>query len=243
MSEPNYFYLPFLKKEQRTADTYSFYFKRTGEERDFVAGQYFEIKLNIKNPDDRDDTRVFTMSSSPTDKDYFMITTRIIQSAFKKALYSLKPGTLVRFDGPWNDLNVDENPKPPKVFLAGGIGVTPFHSIVKYCLDKNLDLPMTLFVSWSKKEEMVFDDFFTEAAESLHNFIYIPTITHPETEDNWKGETGRIDKAFLEKHLVNQKQYKYYIAGPPTFVKAEKELLLGIKIPDKSIIAEEFEGY
>lgn len=237
-----YFYLPFLKKEQLTADTFSFYFKRTGEERDFVAGQYFEIKLDIESLDERGDTRVFTICSSPTEKEYFMITTRAIQSSFKFMLKSLKPGTMIRFDGPWDDLNIDERPNPPKVFLAGGIGITPFHSIVKYCLDKKLDLPMTLFVSWSKREEMIFDEFFTTAQNSLHNFTYVPTITHPEG-DNWKRETGRIDKELLERHLVNQKHYKYYIAGPQAFVNAEKELLIGLGISEQNIVAEEFEGY
>src|SRR3989338_11643822 len=85
------FFLPFLKKEQLTADTYSFYFRRTGEERDFTPWQYFEMKLDIKNPDERGDTRVFTISSSPTEVGIFTITTRIIQSSFKFRLNELKP--------------------------------------------------------------------------------------------------------------------------------------------------------
>ncbi len=60
------FFLPFDHKEQLTKDTYTFYFKRNGQERDFVPGQYYEIKLDIKNPDERGDSRVFTISSSPT---------------------------------------------------------------------------------------------------------------------------------------------------------------------------------
>lgn len=243
MDNTSSFYLPFLKKEQLTDDTYSFYFKRTGEERDFVAGQYVEIKLEIENPDDRGDSRVFTVCSSPSDKDYFMFTTRVIQSSFKKSLNALVPGQKVRFDGPWDDLNFDESDGLNKIFLAGGIGITPFHSIVQYCLDNNLDLPMTLFVSWSTKEEMVFDEFFRQAQSSLHNFEYIPTLTHIKNEDNWTGEEGRIEKEKIVKYAKDVKNSKYYIAGPPAFSKAQKEMVQAFGVEEEKILAEEFEGY
>lgn len=233
------FKIPFIKKEKLNSDTYSFYFKRTEKSRDFVAGQYFEIYLPIKNPDERGRDRVFTCCSSPTEKDHYMITTRIIESSFKKELVKLKKGELVRFNGPWDDLNFDEKEKSSQVFLAGGIGITPFHSITKYMIDKKLNLPTVLFVSWKKKENMVFDDFFRKAEKTLPNFKYIPTLT----DEKWKEETGRIDEKMIKKYVKDIKNSRYRIAGPPAMVKALKETVKGLGVSKGNIIAEEFEGY
>ncbi len=237
------FKIQFLKKEKLTKDTYSFYFKRDKKSRDFIAGQYFEIKLRIKNPDERGDSRVFTCCSSPTEKDHYMITTRIIESTFKIELGKLKKGDIVQFNGPWDDLNFDESEELPQVFFAGGIGITPFHSIVKYAIDKKLELPMTLFVSWSSMEEMIFDDFFKDAEKKLKDFRYIPTITHAQDIKEWKGETGRISERLVKKYIKKVRNNKFRIAGPPGLVKAMKELCVQMNVPKENIIAEEFEGY
>lgn len=238
------FFLPFLKKEQLTSDCYSFYFKRTGDERDFVPGQYFEMKLDIKNPDERGDTRVFTVASSPTEQEYFMFTTCIIQSSFKLRLSQLLPGEKIQFNGPWDDLNFDEKDPSSRVFLAGGIGVTPYHSIVKYAIDKNLKTPMILFVSWKNRSEMVFDDFFRDANNHLENFSYVPTLTEESLDrDEWDGELGRINSEMINKYVYETLKNKYYFAGPPAMVKALKETVEGMGVAKENIIAEEFEGY
>ncbi len=241
------FHLPFLKKEQLTDDTFTFtfYFKRTGEERNFIPGQYYEMKLAIKNPDERGDSRVFTISSSPTDKEFITITTRIIQSSFKMALNNLREGEVVQFNGPWDDLNFDEKDESPHVFLAGGIGITPYHSIVNYCIDKNIKTPMILFVSWKTKEEMIFDDFFRNANNHLEDFAYVPTLTEEEglTSGNWDGEQGRINEEMLRKYISEISISKYFISGPPAMIKALRETVEGMNVPKEKIIAEEFEGY
>ncbi len=237
------FKLPFLKKEKLTKDTYSFYFERTEDVPDFVPGQYFEIRLSIKNPDDRGDTRVFTCCSSPTEKKYLMITTRVIKSSFKTSLDKLKKGDLVKFNGPWDDLNFDEKDDLPQIFMAGGIGVTPFYSIIKYSLDKKLKLPMTLFVSWVSLEEMIFDKFFRGAEKKLPNFKYVPTITHFENIKNWDGEKGRISERMVKKYIKKVRVARYRIAGPPGLVKAMRELAYQMNVGKENIITEEFEGY
>lgn len=239
------FHLPFLKKEQLTKDCYTFYFKRTGEERDFIPGQYYEIKLDIENPDERGTDRVFTISSSPTDKEFITITTRIIQSSFKLALNQLKEGEMVQFNGPWDDLNFDEKDTSPHVFLAGGIGITPYHSIVKYAIDKQINTPMTLFVSWKNMDEMVFDNFFRNAEIELPNFTYVPTLTEENdvASDVWGGELGRVDGNMIKKYVTDVKNSKYFFSGPPAMVKALKETVQQMGVSNEKIIAEEFEGY
>lgn len=239
------FFFPFEKKEQLTKDTFTFFFKRTGEERNFTPGQYYEMKLPHKDMDERGDTRVFTISSSPTNQEFITITTRVIQSTFKKALNGLKNGTSVQFDGPWDDLNFDEKDSSPHVFLAGGIGITPYHSIVQYCIDNNYRTPMILFVSWKKRDEMIFDEFFRDANNHLENFSYVPTLTEEEglNAENWDGEKGRIDDKMIRKYVSSILDSKYFISGPQVMVNALKKTVQEMGVSSEKIIAEEFEGY
>lgn len=245
MSDNKPFFLEYLKKEQLTSDCYTFYFKRNEEARDFVPGQTYEMKLPHKNMDERGEDRVFTISSSPTNKEFITITTRIIQSSFKKTLANLRSGSRVQFDGPWDDLNFDASDERPHVFIAGGIGVTPFHSIVQYSLDKNLMTRMTLFVSWKTQNEMIFDEFFRKAEDELPNFTYVPTLTNDESLDSdiWDGERGRITDEMIKKYIIDITGCKYFVAGPPLMVKSLKKIILDMGVDKDNILSEEFEGY
>lgn len=195
--------------------------------------------------DERGDSRVFTISSSPTNQEFITITTRIIQSSFKITLGNLSPGTNVQFDGPWDDLNFDELDTSPHVFLAGGIGITPYHSILQYVIDRNIKTDMILFVSWKNFDEMIFDDFFRNANNHLDNFSYVPTVTEENemSADVWDGEKGRIDEKMIRKYVSDITKSKYFFSGPPAMVKTLKETVVGMGVPKEKIIAEEFEGY
>ena len=245
MNEDKPFFLEFIKKDKLTIDCYTFYFKRTGEERDFLPGQYYEMKLPHQSMDERGDSRVFTISSSPTDKEFITITTRIIQSTFKLRFNTLKPQEIVQFDGPWDDLNFDEKDTSFHVFLAGGIGITPYHSIVQYVIEKNLKTQMILFVSWKNRGEMIFDEFFRNAQKHLENFSYVPTLSETEslTPEKWDGEQGRITEEMIRKYVLDIKSSKYFFSGPPAVVSSLKQTVIQMGVSNDKIIAEEFEGY
>lgn len=245
MEESTPFFLPFVKKEKLTSDCYNFFFEKNPSARDFIPGQTYEMKLPHKNMDERGDDRVFTVSSSPTDEKFITITTRIIQSSFKQTLADIKIGELVQFMGPWDDLNFDPKDTRPHVFLAGGIGITPFHSIIQFSLDKKINIQMTLFVSWKNKDEMIFDELMRKAEDSLENFSYVPTLTEDESLDSdvWDGERGRINEEMIKKYVKDIKSSKYFFAGPPTMVKALKEIVNGMGVDKENLLAEEFEGY
>ena len=158
----DYFYLNFIKKEKISKDVFAFYFDRVErgsvKKLDFLAGQYVHIYLPIANEKGRGNSRMFTISSSPLDKDYIAITTKKGNSIFKKNLFKLTLQAPVKFYGPSGSLLIDEIKKPSYVFLAPGIGITPMRSIIKYVSQKNLNIPITLFASFSKKEDILFYD-------------------------------------------------------------------------------------
>lgn len=245
MSGNKPFFLEYLQKDQLTSDCYTFYFKKNEKTPDFVPGQTYEMKLPHKNMDERGDDRVFTISSSPTNKEFITITTRIIQSSFKMRLNSLKHGENVKFMGPWDDLNFDPSDMRPHVLLAGGIGVTPYHSIIQYSLDKKINTQMTLFVSWKNQDEMIFDDFFRNAEDELPGFSYVPTLTNDPSldADVWDGERGRITDEMLKKYVNHMQESKYFFAGLPAMVNSLKKTVVELGVPKENLLSEEFEGY
>lgn len=216
----------FLKKEQITKDAYAFYFSKPRSFQ-FIAGQYLKMKLDIKNPDNGGNSRYFTISSSPTEKELIIIT-KISKSTFKKTLNNLKTGDKVQIRGPWGEFVLPKKVTQPVVFLSEDIGITPFRSIVKYILDKNLKTPVTLFAAYEDVKDLIEKEFFEEANKTSRiTVIYsIP---------------GAITRDLLQKHLDGSKKYVYYSAGPETFVASMKALLA--KIAPGSSFTEDFPGY
>lgn len=236
--KPQTFTIKFLGKQQQSADTYTFKFERPSNF-NFVAGEYLKMILAIKNPDSRGVSRYFTISASPTEEN-IAITTKVIKSSFKKTFGSLKVGAKVKIRGPWGDISLDEKDKTPRVFLAGGIGITPARSMMIYARDNNLDIPITLFVSFSREEEVIFYDELTGLKNKKLKAIYM--ISHPEGS-KWKGETGRLDGEKITKYVPDVKNSIFYLTGPLAFVEAIEKLVRSLKVPKKNIVAEEFPGY
>lgn len=241
---PEEVFLPFIKKEQVAKDAYSFYFDRPAKAWDFVAGQYMRLTLPVTNPDQRGNSRLFSISSSPLEKDYIMVTTRIIQSAFKKTLFSLTPQAKVLVFGPLGKFVLDENDLTPRIFLAGGIGITPFHSILTYVAAKKLTIPITIFASFSTAEDLIFYNELTTIANQIPSIKIVYTITNLENSQiPWIGETGRISESLIKKYVSDPSVPSYYIAGPPTMVAAMEQLVKDMGVQIEKIRKENFVGY
>lgn len=243
--QPKQFLLPFVKKEQVSKDAYTFYFSAKGGESsgwDFLPGQFVRVTLPHANPDERGISRNFSISSSPLDTNFLTITTRVVQSTFKKTLVQLTPGAPVQFFGPVGKFVLDELDIRPHIFLAGGIGITPFHSMISYAHKKQLNIPIILFVSFSTVEEVLFQKELETISSSNTAIKVIYTITHPEG-GLWLGETGRISEELIKKHVLDFSSHLFYIAGPPGMVKAMEEIVLAMNVPQDQVKKENFVGY
>jgi len=238
------FYLPFIKKEKVAKDTYSFYFNPAERGFSFLPGQYVRMTLNIKNPDNRGSSRSFTIASSPLEKQHIMITTKIIQSSFKKRFMELEPQELVKFFGPIGAFVLNEEEKNPRVFLAGGIGITPFHSMITYAHVKKLSIPITLFVSFSTKEDIIFYNELTAISREMPNIKIVYTISHPESsKTKWMGEVGRISEELVKKYVQDIFKPQYFIVGPPAMVAGIEEVVSNMGAANERIFIENFTGY
>lgn len=237
---PKDFTLIFSHQIQLTSDVHSFYFKR--EDFEFTAGQYIKMMLPVEDP--RGKSRTFSVCSSPFEKEYVMITSKVSQSPFKQALHSLSTGSEVAFFGSAGRMILNEEDPSPCILLAGGIGITPFRSMLLYAEERKLSIPITFFVSFSTTEEMLFYDELSKIPKSNSNIKIVYTITHSENPgSDWKGETGRISKEMIEKYAQNISSSKVYIAGPPKMVESMIAVAQELGIPPEKTLKENFVGY
>jgi ferredoxin-NADP reductase len=184
-----------------------------------------------------------------------MFSTRIRDSPYKQRLSALKEGAKVKVRGPEGQFVLHEDYSKPAVFLSGGIGVTPFRSMLKYATDKQLPIKMIMFDSNRNLSNILFKGEFDDWADRNENLRIIYTISEEDpgheqsssaAKNDWKGEYGRINKAMILKYIDNNilDNSIFFICGPPSMLKAMQSLLLEeMEIPKERIKVEEFTGH
>jgi ferredoxin-NADP reductase/nitrite reductase/ring-hydroxylating ferredoxin subunit len=233
------------KQKVEGTDVMSFKFDKSSLQ--YMAGQYAYFDIGGVHNDPKGPIRHFTIASSPTE-DFILMTTRIRDSPYKKRLVALEVGVKVKVKGPEGKFILHEDHSKPAIFLLGGIGVTPFRSMIKYATDKQLPLKIIMFDSNRNKQNILFKDEFDECLRVDKNLKIIYTISDKQDQsgtESWKGEKGRIDKAMLTKHLQNDELLNsiFYICGPPAMINSMQVLLKELQIQKDQIRVEEFTGY
>src|SRR5262245_8618947 len=224
-----------LKKKAEVAEgTMAFYFERPPGF-DFDAGQFMDITL-IDPPenDERGNLHSFSIASAPSEDD-LMIATRMRDTAFKRDLKTLEPGSEVRLEGPFGHLVLHHDSARPAVFLTGGIGVTPFRSMAIHSARKRLAHRLWMFYANRRPEDAAFLEELHRLQEENRNFKFVPTMTKAQdSRMSWDGERGAIDKNMLSKYLDGLNDPIYYVAGPPGMVDGLTKLLreAGLKAAD-----------
>jgi ferredoxin-NADP reductase/nitrite reductase/ring-hydroxylating ferredoxin subunit len=222
----------------------------------YTAGQFAFFDIGGVYNDPKGPIRHFTISSSPTEN-FIMFSTRIRDSPYKKRLSNLEEGAKVKVRGPEGQFVLHQDYSKSAVFLSGGIGVTPFRTMIKYATDKQLPVKIAMFDSNRNVSNILFKKEFDDWANMNENLKIIYTISQEEEEDrhekssstaknDWKGEYGRIDKAMILKYVdINELNNSiFYICGPPSMLKAMQALLQEeLEIPKERIKVEEFTGY
>lgn len=223
------------------ADTLSFLFTAQGLD-GALPGQYLLVKLDA--PDDpRRGSRSFTMANSPTEE-RVMITTRIRDaSAFKKRLAALRRGDVLAAKGPLGKFTLPEG-DAAALFLAGGIGVTPFRSMIKAAIDTGRTRPIALVVSDRVPEAIPFREELDRWA-AAHPWLTIRrTVTRPEASSKaWQDHIGRIDAAWIRDLGIDWSRGLVYIAGAPGFIDAMTAVAASLGVPPERVKLERFLGY
>jgi ferredoxin-NADP reductase len=211
---------------------------------EFRAGQFVNVTLlDPPEMDSQGATRTFTLATAPHESE-LVVATRIRASAFKRVLANLPQGTDVRLEGPMGSFLMRKDSARAGVCLAGGIGITPFRSILRQLAKEGFAHPVYLFYSNRRPEDAAFLKELDDLATSNRNFIFIPTMTGVEgSKSEWHGERKLIDRDMLAQHCREWKGATFYAAGPPSMVAAMREMLARNDISEDDIHTEEFGGY
>ena len=188
-------------------------------------------------------TRTFSFASAPHESE-LMIATRMRDTAFKRTLQSGPMGLRVRLEEPQGMMTLHEDAARPAVFIAGGIGITPFLSMARHAAHARLPHRIHLFYSNRRPEDAPFLQGLRELERANPNFRLVATMTQMDASRlPWEGETGPISRAMIQRHLPDPKAAVYYLAGPPGMAMGMQLLLAELGVPESDILGEEFYGY
>lgn len=232
-----------LRREEVAEGTMAFHFEKP-DGFSFKAGQSADITLSDPPETDAEgNIRTFSIASPPFESELVFVT-RMRDSAFKRSLKKVPLGTEVTIAPAAGSFTLHKNLAKPAVLLAGGIGITPFFSIVRQADRDHLPQALYLFYSNRRPEDAAFLDALQALEKTNPNFRLICTMTEmAKSKQEWKGETGFIIKEMLVKYLTRLQGPIYYTAGPPALVAAMREMLIAASVDEDDIRAEDFAGY
>ena len=217
-------------------------FDLQGETVDFRAGQYFWVELPDRGyQDEKGLRRHISVVTSPTERGVPGLCTRMRDTAFKNTLAALEVGDEVDVEQPKGDWQLPEDTGREYVFVAGGIGITVFRSMLRYIADTGEPYRVTLVYSNRDRESTPFLDELPELESRIPGFRSVLTMTQDE---GWEGETRYIGADLLRDHLDGDlAAYTYLIAGPPQMVEAVTEGLKEAGVPEDQLRPDRFSGY
>ena len=197
----------------------------------FKAGQYVYLCLpSLAHPDPRGKCREFSICSSPNEQGMIQTAFRHSESGFKRTLLGMPLGSAVDIDGPFGLFTIPKRRAAPVVLIAGGIGVTPFMSMIRVATEDKHSLRMLLITSNTSIERAAFREELRLLAQRN------PHVTFREN-------IGHLTPEFIRSSVGDAAHPTYYLAGSPKMVHDIREALKGAGIDDDDILVEEFVGY
>ena len=232
--------LTFVEQKQLTPTSYEFIFKPQAPQH-HEAGQYLEMSIPHKNDDFRGSRRSFSITSAPGE-DTLRLGVKFYEpsSSYKKALRSLKKGDTVHSTGISGDFTLPKDKLAPLLYVAGGIGITPFISHLRSLKQHKEVRDIVLFYSINSIEELAYKDILE--ASGIKVFVVTKSATRLAMPNNWiHVNEPYITKDVLVKHLPDIDNRYAYISGPPLMIDGVKSHLKVLRV--KRIKIDYFIGY
>ncbi|MEO8105041.1 MAG: FAD-dependent oxidoreductase [Candidatus Saccharibacteria bacterium] len=229
--------ITFDHAEAETASIETFFFRASRPLR-YEAGQFIELTLPHANPDSRGTSRWFTLSSAPS-QDLLSVTTRLKEnggSSFKAALRALTPGTELMMSEAMGDFVLPRRIATPLLFVAGGIGITPVHSILQWLIATDEQRPIHVIYGVRREDDIAFLDTFQTAKQ-------FTTIVVSQPSAAWGGERGPINAAMIIGLHQPTDDTLVYVSGPAPMTESLASDLLAAGLRPGQVVRDSFLGY
>ena len=233
------FVLTLERIERAAADTYDFVFS-TPNRLAFQAGQYLEWTLGLDQRDNRGNRRYFTVASAPTEGEVRLGVKFYKQpSAFKRALGDMAPGDTIHAAQIAGNFTLPSDPERKLAFLAGGIGITPFRSMLQYLIDEGETRPIVMLYGSETQDDIAYGDVLDTAEQRLG----VRTI-YAVARGARRGQyPGYIDARLVKAAIPDYRERTFYVSGPQAMVSAVRHMLTGIGVHRSRIKTDFFPGF
>lgn len=204
----------------------------------YTAGQFTELTLHHKNVDDRGEKRWFTISSAPGEDLVSITTKRTLEngSTFKKALWGLRPGHEVSLEDAMGDFVMPKLIQTPLIFVAGGIGITPFHSMAAWLRESKETRPIRLLYAVQTEDDIVF-------AETFETVGIDPTVVVSKPSNAWGGVRGHLDAELILGLKKPTDDTLIFLSGPEPMLEALTNELKKSGVNNRQLVTDYFPGY
>jgi ferredoxin-NADP reductase len=220
----------------RTSDVSSFRFPRPAEFT-YKPGQYLFVTIRS---DDKELMHTFSLSSSPTEMGFIEFTKKFTDSEYSTKLKVMRPGDWAKIDAPHGSFTfMGEHEKI--VMLAGGIGITPFRSICKYCTDMHLDTSIVMFYGCRSENDIAFKMELEDLQKQNQNLKVIIVLN--DADSGWKGKVGFINSELVKKEVPDYKERVFFACGPPGMIVAMGKVVDELGLPKEQFKLESFTGH
>lgn len=235
--------LPLVGRREIAERTMSFTFDLEGQSFPFNPGQYVNITQSApRYQDEKGNSRSFSIVSSPDDP-MLLIATRMTDSALKRSLAEAALGTRVAVQGPMGSFVLPQDATRPLALVAGGIGITPFRSMIKTITERALPHRVTLFYSNRTPRDAPFLEELGTWETENPNYRLVATMTAEIVTPRWQGRRGYVDGRMIRGVLGNLEGFLFYVAGPERMVAGVTQVLRDAGVGQDMVRTEEFPGY
>jgi ferredoxin-NADP reductase len=207
----------------------------------YRPGHYFWVELPDRgHEDEKGLRRHISLATSPTETGVVGLATRIRDTAFKQTLAELEVGDEVQVEEPKGSFLLPEDTGEEYVFVAGGIGITVFRSMLRFIADEGLPYRVTLVYSNRDRESAAFLDELEEIERQVEGLRLVLTMTD---EPGWAGETRHLDANVLDELLGGLGDKTFLVAGPPAMAEAVSDSLKSASLSEGRVLTDKFSGY
>jgi ferredoxin-NADP reductase/Na+-translocating ferredoxin:NAD+ oxidoreductase RnfD subunit len=233
-----------LKEKSRITNDIFEYVFAPSQKIAYAPGQYMEWTLGHDDPDSRGNRRFFTLASSPTERDLRLgVKFYKDSSSYKRAMGAMDGNVQIVASQIAGDFTLLADPKQKCVFIAGGIGVTPFRSMIKYLLDTHQRRSIIQFYSNKTFGDIAYKDVFDKAEKELGIRTIYTVSDRRGLPPNWVGLLGRLQPAWILRYVPDYQERIFYLSGPNEMVDSFKSALHQLGIPPSQIKVDYFSGF